>query len=173
MRMEPYILTPKRAQIWGMDLIVAVFIFTIALSFFYFYVLNDRDSAKEELDTMQHTGKRITDILLSEGSPAHWNTTYVQEIGILSQGKINQTKLEQFHNLSVADYDSTKRLFTTNYDYYFFLDQNMSLPVGVLEGIGKPGVTKDTIDARNLLPIRRITIYENKPVGATLYIWKS
>ena len=40
------------------------------------------------------------------------------------------------------------------------------------QGIGKPGVNKDNIDARNLIKTTRFTIYKNKTVPLYLYIWE-
>ena len=40
------------------------------------------------------------------------------------------------------------------------------------QGIGKPGVNKDTIDAKNLIKTSRFTIYKNKTVRLNLYVWE-
>lgn len=162
----------KKAQGWGMDLMVALSIFLIGIVIFYIYSLNNPNEAKENIENLFNDGESLTNILLSKGFPNSWNTTNVVRVGILSDNKINATKLERFYDLSQTEYEKTKALFNTRYDYYFFLDENMTINSVSVEGIGKPGVTKTTINAVNLIKVTRVVIYENKPVTAYLYIWE-
>jgi hypothetical protein len=104
---------------------------------------------------------------MSPGYPENWEADNVVTLGITSNNKINETKLEKIYNM---DYTQTKQLFNTIYDYYFFFDEKItSLDV---EGIGKPGATKDNIEAKNLIKITRFTIYQNKTVPLYVYIWE-
>ncbi len=162
----------KKAQGWGMDLMVALSIFLIGIVIFYIYSLNNPNEAKENIENLFYDGESLTNILLSKGFPNSWNSTNVVKIGILSDNKINATKLERFYDLSQTEYEKTKALFNTRYDYYFFLDENMTINSVPVEGIGKPGATKTTINAVNLIKVTRVVIYENKPVTAYLYIWE-
>jgi len=165
----------KNGQAWGMDLMVAVTIFTFALLSFYLYSLNTPAGIEETIESLSYDGRGITNNLLSEGSPENWDENNVLEIGILRDGKINDTKLENFYNWvnSPGGYDETKRVFNTNFDYYFFLDENMTINSVEIDGVGKPGVTRDNAmnNAANLIKISRVTVYQNKPMGAKLYIW--
>ena len=90
-------------------------------------------------------------------------------LGVTSDNKRNTTKLEKFYSL---DYLETKRLFNTVYDYYFFFDENITTPSLNIEGIGKPGATKDNIEAKNLMKITRFIIYKNKTIPLYTYIWE-
>ena len=56
----------------------------------------------------------------------------------MTEDKINDSKLARFYNFSLSDYPLTKRKFNTEYDYYFFLDSNMSIEGNTVDGIGKP-----------------------------------
>ena len=159
-------LKSKRSQAWGIDLAVALMIFTFGILVFFFYAVNRTSSAGQTLDLMFYEGNVVADSLLSEGSPKDWNLSKVNSIGVLSDGKVNETKLEYFYNLSVEDYNRTLYLFNTQFDYYFFLSENLSLSSGVVEGIGSIPNNED-----NLVQITRFTIYENKPVTAYLYVW--
>lgn len=161
-----------RAQIWGMDLIAAVMIFSVALSFFYFYAINDRDLPLEKLETLTQEGILLTDMLLSEGYPTNWDESNVIEIGILSNGIVNETKLERFYNLATNDYYHTKNIFNVGYDYYVFFNENMSIGGSRIDGIGKPGVTRKNINAKNLIRINRVTVYRGKLTSLTAYIWE-
>jgi len=157
----------KRAQAWGIDLAVALIIFTVGILIFFFYTVNRPAEARENLDYMFYDGNLIADSLMSEGSPLDWDSSNVVTVGILSENKINETKLEQFYNLSIQDYSRTKQLFNTRFDYYFFLSGNMSLYVGEVEGIGY-----SPLNENNLVKITRFTIYKDKPTTAYFYIWE-
>ncbi len=156
----------KRGQAWGIDLAVALMIFTFGILVFFFYTVNRTSQASETLDLMSYEGGVIADSLLSEGSPKNWNTSRVNTLGILSDGKINETKAEYFYNLSVEDYNRTRYLFNTQFNYYFFLSENLSLSSGTIEGIGEVPLSED-----NLVQITRFTIYKNKPITAYLHVW--
>jgi len=156
----------KKSQAWGIDLMIAFAIFTFAIIMFYFYALNEPREAKENIDSLFYDGNIIADSILSEGNPKDWNSENVITIGILTDGKIDDEKLEEFYELS-SDYDRTKILFNTKYDYYFFLGEPMILDAGNIEGIGKAPEEYD-----NLVKITRFTVYDNEPVTAYLYIYE-
>ncbi|MDD5192455.1 MAG: hypothetical protein PHH54_01405 [Candidatus Nanoarchaeia archaeon] len=165
----------KKSQGWGMDLIIAIGIFTMGLVAFYIYSINTPGESKENIETSSYEGKILANIILSEGSPENWNTTDVAKIGILSDDKINETKLKNFYSLATgAGYDDTKHKFEISYDYYFFLNENMTIEGTEIDGIGKPLVTRNNgyDDAKNLIKITRYTIYKNKPMTAYFYIWE-
>ena len=159
------ILKSKRSQAWGIDLIIGLVIFTAGVLAFYIFTLN---YSHENLVTgdMIYGGSNIADSLLSEGSPENWNSEDVIKIGLLSDGRINQTKLENFYSLSLQDYVETKRLFNTNDNYFFFLSEKIMINSEEIEGIGlKPE------NPENLFKITRFTIYNHKPITMSLYIW--
>ncbi len=155
---------------------MGVFLFSVALSVFYFSTLNDTNSSDESLESISYAGREITNAILSEGFPASWDSSSLIQIGVLSENKINETKLEAFYLLTQSDYIRTKGLFATSYDYYFFLDSNISFNSTTIDGIGKPGVTRDSIvsdsSVKNLVKINRVTIYKDRPTGAVLYVWE-
>ena len=111
---------------------------------------------------------------MSPGYPENWNINNVIILGLTTDNKINETKLEKIYEMinTNNNYTKTKQLFNTIYDYYFFFDDNMTIQSSNIEGIGKPGATKDNIDARNLIKITRFTIYKNKTVPLYVYIWE-
>ena len=162
----------KKGQAWGFDLMVAIIIFTFGIVVFFIYSVNQPAEAKETLEKLSYDGKLITNAILSEGHPKGWNESNVVKIGILNDNKINQTKLESFYSLAQTDYPNTKQHFNTVYDYYFFLDENMTIDSLEVEGIGKPGTNKNNIDSENIVKITRFTVYGNKPMVAYLYIFE-
>lgn len=158
----------KKSQAWGIDLMVAAAIFSMGIISFYMYTLNNTHEAEETVKSLYYDGSIISNSVLSDGYPPEWNSSTVTAVGILNKGKINETKLERFYLLSLSDYEKTKNLFNTRYEYYFFLEKNMTINSNSVEGIGK----KPNGSEKNLVKITRFTIYKNIPAEAYLYVWK-
>ena len=133
-------LKSKKAQGWGIDLMIAVVIFSIGLTVFFIYSLNSPGEGKENIELLFYDGEIIANTLLSPGYPKGWDEENVINIGITTNGKINETKLERFYNLAEDNYEKTKLLFNTKYDYYFFISESIIINGGSIEGIGKPGI---------------------------------
>ncbi len=160
-----------KAQAWGIDLMIAVVIFTVGISAFYIYSLNS-ENQENMAKKLNYDGEIIIESLFSSGFPQNWNSENVIKIGIVDNGKINETKLEKFYSLALNDYSKTKIIFNTKYDYLFFLSENLTVSGQEVEAIGKPGTDKNNIQAENLIKITRFTISENKPATAYLYVWE-
>ncbi len=157
----------KTAQAWGIDLAVAMIIFTFGILIFFFYAINRPNEAKENIDSLSYDGEVIADSILSKGYPDNWNTTNIGTLGVLSDNKVNETKLEYFYNLSAEDYNRTRALFNTRFEYYLSFSQNMSISGLEVEGIGS-----EPNNEENLIKITRFTIYKNKPTTVYFYIWE-
>jgi len=154
-------MTNKEGQAWGFDLIIASIIFTIGIATFFLYSLNYPVEGQETIDIFSYEGELIAENLLSEGFPQNWDENNVISIGLLNEGKINQTKLDRFINLSIQDYSRTKNLFNTKYNYYVkILDTDVEI------------IGQQPSDPKNLIKITRYTIYQNKPVTLNVYIWE-
>lgn len=164
----------KKAQIWSLDLVIAASIISIGLIVFFVYSYNSFSNEKETFQILENEGNFISESLLSEGYPADWDNESVIRIGLLKDKKIDQKKLEMFYNMTLdsESYEKTKRILDTRYDFYLFIDENFTINSNSIEGIGKQGVTKDNINAVNLIKITRLTVYDNKPVSMILYVWE-
>ena len=164
----------RKAQIWSLDLMTGLALFLVGIMIFFIYSLNQPSQAKETFAFLNYDGKVIADNLLSQGYPNNWNPSNVITIGIISDSKINQSKLENLYQMIYVqnNYTKTKNIFNTEYDYYFFLSENITVSSGKIEGIGKPGATPNNINAKDLIKITRFTIYENKTTPLYLYLWQ-
>lgn len=140
------IIKNKKAQAWSLDLIIASVIFTIAIGLLFYYALNNYPQSKNQLEEMFYDGNLASELILSDG-----------ESGILTQGKVNQTKLDNFDSLSDQD---KKDLLGVRYNFYFTMDN--------LDYVG----IQNTSDVDNLIQITRLTLYNDKPVKFTLYTWE-
>ncbi len=166
--------TNKRAQIWGIDLMSGMVLFIVGIVILFVYSLNQSNEVQDNFELLFYEGKIIADNFLSSGYPSDWNSTNVITIGISDNSKLNETKLENLYEMIYINnnYSTTKNSLNTQYDYYFFLNQNMTINSTEIEGIGKPGITKDNINVKNLIKITRFTIYQNKTTPFYIYIWK-
>jgi hypothetical protein len=153
----------SKAQFWGIDLMVAMIIFSVAIAVFYIYSLNQPSETEQNFENLFYDGGVIADALLSQGYPEDWNSGDVVTLGILSSGKINETKLERFYDLASSDYERTRQIFNTGYNYWFFLSEEMD---------GIDGIGLNQTNPRNLVKVTRFSIYKNKPVTVYLYIWE-
>jgi len=163
----------KRGQVWSTDIIMAFSIFLIAILVFFVYSVNYSGEADQTFSQISYDGEIILKNIFSEGHPQDWNTSNVINIGIMSENKINETKLERFYYLTQNNYSITKNIFKTTFDYYFFLEKNITINLTEIEGFGKSGTNKNNINSTDLIKITRFTIYNNKPTTAYLYIWKN
>ncbi len=166
-----FIPVSKRSQAWGIDLTVGAIIFFSAILIFFIYSVNHSGEAKENLEGLSYEGDVLFSNILSEGYPQNWNEANVVKLGILDNGRINQTKLEMFYNLAYNNYTRTKSIFNLRHDYYFYFT-NMSINSTVMNGIGKPETNWTNINATNLIKITRFTIYQDEPKTVYLFIWE-
>jgi len=151
---------------------IAVSIFSIGILVFLVYSLNYGGEAKEIFEKLDNDAKFILGNILSEGYPPNWDEDVVK-IGVLSNDRIDEDKLKKFLNLSTNDYQKTKTLFNTKYDYYFFMDKKIVVDSVEVDGIGKPGSTRDNVGENlNLIKITRFSIYQNEAITVYLYAWE-
>jgi hypothetical protein len=164
----------KRAQIWSLDIMAGMMLFLTGIMIFFVYTLNQPGEAQENFELLFYDARVIANSLMSSGYPQKWDSANIVTLGITDDNRINETKLESLYNIIYTDsnYSYTKNILNTRYDYYIFLDENMTINSNQVEGIGKPGATKNNIDARNLVKITRFTIYQNKTTPLYLYIWE-
>jgi hypothetical protein len=110
----------RKGQVWSMDFIIAVSMFTIAIVLYFKYAGSTFDERQLEIDELSLDARSIAGSLLTPGYPHDWNSTDVIRIGISDDGHaINETKLSRFLNLSSSNYSGTKGLFGTTYNFHF------------------------------------------------------
>ena len=163
----------KKAQIWGIDLIVGIFIFLMGLIILFFYAVNLKGNTGD-IEDISLVGDTISENLLSEGTPIDWTEENVIFPGLLSQNKVNETKLQMFYNLN-QDYPNFKGILKTKYDFYIYFSEQMDIEGEQVDGIGKPNVNRNNIieqeNPKNIFKTTRVTAYNNKPVTLNIYLW--
>lgn len=162
----------KKSQAWGIDLMVGAGIFLVALFIFFIYSVNQSGEARDIIDDLNYNGRTISDDILSEGFPKNWweleNIDGIKKIGILENNKISEDKLNRFCELSRENYQDTRGIFNTKYNYWFFWKGMDITDFDCQYGIGK---NPEGEDVKNLIKISRYSVYDNKPVAVYVYIW--
>jgi hypothetical protein len=141
----------NKGQIWGVDLAIAISLFFVGIIFLYSYILYS-GGGNTQLDELLQEGENAVDMVLSE------------DIGILSEGRINQTKLDEFYSL---DYNMMKSDLSLNNDFYFSFEDMKILGESV-DYVGKINTTSIS----DLVKITRISVYDNKIIKFDFFIWK-
>ncbi|MEK6926155.1 MAG: hypothetical protein AABW50_02665 [Nanoarchaeota archaeon] len=134
----------RKAQAWGLDVIIASVIFLVGIIILYFYAINYASNSKGQLEELLYEGQLASELILSD-----------DDFGILSENKVNQSRLDNFS----TSYDYEKSVLGVTHDFYFNLD-------GSVYGRLNSTATEDFIR------ITRITVYNGKPAKFELYIYR-
>ena len=170
----------KKAQIWGFDMMMASIILVFGIFVFYFYALNYSGDSSDKIDSLFYDAEIVSEKILSEGYPPYWNSTNVIVPGILTDGRIDQTKLELFYNMTETsiggDFDEMRMLLNTKYNFWFTISgtENFEIrqatgdPIDI-EGIGREYSSEDVA---NLVKYSRVVIYHNRTKSIDFYMWE-
>lgn len=164
-------ISTNKAQVWGLDLIVALIIFFAGIISIYYYSINLSSEAEENLDSLLYEGNLIASNLFSEGNPSNWSGLSVDEIlmpGILTDGKIDDEKIILLNNFLISDSKKIKTKLNTQFDFCFkIIDSSFSsqFPEGIC-------TASFSSDVANNVKITIFSIYKNTPRKIELNIWK-
>jgi len=145
-----FLINKKKAQAWSIDLLIACFIFGVALTILYTYGINYSPQSKNNLNELFYQGNLAGEMILSED-------------GIISEGKINQTKLDEFAS---ADYQE-KKIKMGLKDNFYFSFENLKVNGVPVDYVGKMNET----EIEDVVQVERISVYENKPIKFDIYLW--
>ena len=166
-------LTARKAQTWYMDLFLGMVIFIIAFSVLLKSSLNTSAEKQDLSDTIKIEGSLLSKMLLSEGYPKNWTNETVVQVGLLTNKRINETKLANFTNI---EYGRSRTLNRLRFDYHFhFTNGTDIIPIIGQENFGHPGVNATNVtalDPEYLLRINRLVIHNSSIVKMVLYLWK-
>jgi len=143
----------NRGQIWSLDLLIAMVIFLIGITTLFYYAFNYSSQSKNQLNEFFYEGELASNLILSE-----------ENFGILSNGIVNQTKLNNFDGL---DNKTKKNLLGVQNNFYFVME---GLEINDIEKSYVGIINTTQID--NIIKITRIAVYKNKPVKFELFVWK-
>jgi len=149
----------KKAQISGLDLILALMLFfTIMMLFAILWDLvhyNIRSTADADVIAIQ-VANRLLD---SPGYPYDWNATNVELIGLSSErGVMDQVKFENLLDMLELDYDKVRELLGLGpYQFYVNMTYLDGSPVIIDGQPAEGGVPPE--DATTVSSVRRTAIY--------------
>ncbi|MBS3085589.1 hypothetical protein J4225_02790 [Candidatus Pacearchaeota archaeon] len=144
----------KKAQAWSLDVVVAIVIFMAGVIILYVYAINYVNQGGQQLDDLLYQGNTAAELLLGD-----------DELGLVSNGKINQDKLNDFY---ASDYKLKKMRLGVKDDFYFIL-QNLEVN-GTL--VGYAGLMNSTA-VKNSIKVSRFSVYKNKPIKFQIYVWRN
>lgn len=137
----------RKAQAWSFDIIVAVVIFLIGLVVLYVYAINYVSQTNDNLEELFYEANIASELVLSN-----------DDFGILSDNKVNQTKLNDYN----VNYDVKKERIGVLNNFYFTLDEGQTY-------YGK----LNTTSTEENIKVTRLTIHNNKPTKFEIFIWRS
>mgnify|MGYP001616494262 CR=1 FL=1 len=141
----------KRAQVWSLDAMVGIIIFTAAMVVLFFYAMNYTNQSEINIEDLSYQGNIAAEFILSE------------EHGILTSNKINQTKLDEFY---YSDYEKKKGELGVKDDFYFTMP-DLEINGSAVDYVGKMNGTA----VKNVIQVTRFSIYKNKPVQFNIFVW--
>jgi hypothetical protein len=158
----------KKGQVWSLDFVVALVIFSIALYFFYSYGSASLDTQNEEIGEMQIQAEKLSQNLISSGYPTNWTNSTVISIGLTDGNtRLDPNKVLEF---SKINYQHAKNSLSTKYDFQItFRDRNnQTLNILGEELLGK-NISLE--DPANIIPTKRFLFYNSEIISMEVLIW--
>jgi hypothetical protein len=162
----------KKAQVWGIDLAVALIIFFGAILFFYKYGIEAIDSEKQDASALLQDAKLISNYLVSPGYPENWTLNDVTLLGLTDQdARLSPEKVQMFYNFSKYNYTQSRMLLSTSHHYFVFFEskEGNATKIYNVSWIGR----NYTIDnPRNIIKISRFVFYNSSIIKMNVYVWQ-
>ena len=139
----------KKSIIWVSDFILGLTMFTAAIVLSTVYMRNNFIFDKVGTNELTFSANSLSETLMREGIPNNWNKTRVVQIGISNPDySLNKTKLKALKNLSQDNYENSKKLLGTKYNYliYFKDNNNNSLEIESNTYFGHPDYNEFNIN---------------------------
>jgi len=141
-------LKKRKSQLWFTDFVIGTMIFLLVVIAYLYYTTNLSNQESILIGDLLTDAESLFSSVSLSGFPDDWENETVKSIGITNNNqRLNRTKFRNFENL---DYDRTRALFGTVYDYFTFFE-NEDGTVLNLEGfcgIGDPEVNA-TFDVKS------------------------
>ena len=164
-----------KSQVWSIDLIIGIIIFSTALILFYKYSINTIDIEKKDVGDLLLDAKLISSYLVSPGYPANWqdNPGDVTLIGLTNGNMdINAKKVKEFSELAASNYPRSRKLLSTTHNYYVFFEDKNNNTIKI-KGVEEDWIGKYYADENptNLIKIVRFVYYNSTIIRMVVYVW--
>ena len=173
-----------KGQIWSLDLIFAVVIFSFTLTVIgvtWLHISNGLSSTYGNTQGVMYTqAGAMSDVLLSAGAPTDWQsvvaaTNSMSWTGIApgleatsGEPQISQPKLYTLMSMAASNYTATKTLFGIGNDYYIIITSPGSGVANIT--IGRNPLNSN---ASSIFVNRRSAILNGNPVWVQVELWSN
>ncbi len=164
----------KKAQIWVTDFMVAASLFVIAI-LISIQTITFLES-NNEFENLYLKSYHATNILLNSGNPDNWNETNVVMPGILTNNRLNTSKLLLLKNLP---YEFKKRLLLLDSDFLFVFQKNDEILNITSCSYGYNIIHEQNcsfnlqqLQYDDLIIQKRLVLYEQELIEMMFYAWQ-
>jgi hypothetical protein len=174
-----------RGQIWSLDVIFALVIFSFTVTLLTLTWLSVSNqlavSYAGSSGLMAMQARSFSDIIMSPGSPADWyemiNTTNKDTWGAVSpgitypgNGSISQAKLLALVSMANSNYQATKPEFGLGYDYYIAIHSGLQYQNYVNLSIGRNPASNNAL---TVYVDRESSMINGVPVVVEVMVWSN
>jgi len=143
--------SPRHGQVWSTDLMLSLFIFTIAAVVAYTIISNI--VVDDEFEVVRAQAATAAELLVHDGYPQHWTAGDVLKVGITADGRLS---LRKAHELGLLQYSDVRRRLRVNDDVYIYFTDAANNTVPVFGRCGVGGITVPTASNTTILPAAAI-----------------
>jgi len=171
----------RKSQLWYLDYITAITMFTVILIIAFRYITNDYLMEGKNTDQIFSEAGKFSESLLTPGIPLNWSPENVVYVGICNDNVINSTKLDMLKNMTRDNYQHTRYILGQTSDFLIYFENQTGDIINLTNQayIGKPGVTLSDVVAsnpKNLITVTRYLVYKYNTtaqiVAMKLIAWK-
>jgi hypothetical protein len=177
----------RRAQVWITDVTISIVLFTAAVLIAFNIIMNSF-ATQNDYERQKSDASRISEYVLSEGTPTDWNSTNMIRPGMMTGKRLNATKVRYAMNLSNSSYAAIRSSMQTDYDFIVLFENSSGgiIPFQDLCSFGKPneGINFTYVNSTpscifnisrisydNLVKINRYVVYDSSIIRMETYLW--
>jgi hypothetical protein len=152
-----------RAQTWYLEFIVAIVIVAVMGTIFLQTLLNQHQGSS--IANLHTRAVRVSESLMTPGYPLNWTQDDVRTIGVVQQWHVNESKMENFYNLTSGQIRVALNL---QHHYHIGL-YNRSTPIRFDD---KDFVGEVIPDARKVASVKRFVVYNQTIMQLQVTLWQ-
>ena len=167
-------LVSTKGQLWSIDFMVGSVLFVLMVIAFFNQISTDQAPPIIRADLLRE-GIDVSGLFLTTGQPSDWNGSSLQLLGVTDgEYRISYSK---WNSAATMNYSAVRSALRLQYNVFIFAEDNDGCQVMDLTPIGDGGTITQTcpvevdITASNLVPVRRIGIYNGSATKIIIYSW--
>lgn len=157
----------KKAQIYSLDFIAAVLVFTLALAFVAAFWQNSMHSARSAIarNSLTYSAIAASDMLVSSpGVPSDWekNRSSMASIGLAAPGSENELVPEKIRNFTALADKTIQDKLGLRSGFYFYIED--------MQGARLHQAGNSSISSERVVAIERLAVLEGKKAKVMLLV---